>query len=149
VNIQIPGAMMLLAAALLIGAEMRRNMRVRIRALENAIALAEHFKQRIELFNMPLNEIYKEYIIPGREECLSDAQIEQLCGEMGEGAEILRDFFAKLGENYRADALGLCTYTLEQLRKTLERAKTEYPSRLKLCTALPILISLSLIILIL
>ena len=58
-------------------------------------------------------------------------------------------FLDALGSGYREDTLRLCDDTAARLQSRLEKAEKEYPSRIKLYTAMPLLIAVSVIVLIL
>ena len=144
----IAGVILLLLAAAALGRGLGMREKRYMEALRCTVDLLSHIRRKIDLFATPCGEILADARTADGQP-VTEERIQSLCAEMGAEGAVLAEFWGKLGSGYREDTLRLCDDTiarLEERRKTVER---EYPARVKLYTAMPWLIAVSVIVLIL
>lgn len=144
--VRITGAFLLLAAAAALGVGFRTQEQKHIRALARSVNLLYHARRKIDLFSTPSTEIFEDYSDEDGYS-IDEEALKRLYASMGGEAEILQSFFEKLGNGYKADTLRLCDHTLAMLEERLQHAEKEYPARIRLYAAMPLLFAVSLIVL--
>ena len=142
------GVILLLSSAAALGRGLGQREKRYIQALTQAAELLHHIRRRVDLFSTPCREILADAFTPDGVR-YTEERIQALSQEMGKEGILLRSFFEKLGSGYREDTLRLCDDTLSRLQQRLTAAEKEYPARLKLYTAMPLLIAVSILVLIL
>jgi len=142
------GMLCVLLAAGLLGMGLGREEQQYLESLRCAVDLLRHVRRKIDLFSTPCDALFSDAQasdgLP-----LTDEKLQQLCTQLRGEGQILRSFLDALGSGYREDTLRLCDDTAARLQSRLEKAEKEYPSRIKLYTAMPLLIAVSVIVLIL
>ena len=142
------GSLCLLLAAGLLGMGLGREERQYLEALRCAADLLRHIRREIDLFSTPCDALFIDaHALDGLP--LTAEKLQRLCMQLRGEGQILRSFLDALGSGYREDTLRLCDDTAARLQSRLEKAEKEYPSRIKLYTAMPLLIAVSVIVLIL
>ena len=126
--------------------------RQRHRQLGRFLALLDCIITQIELYNLPLDEIYRrcykcddcdrftELLINGSEFCGALNEIELYIND--EERRLLYDFGAALGKSGREEQLKLCRYTIERLKAAYDKCIAELPKQTKLAETLGLLSAL-------
>ena len=138
--IRLLGAVLLSVSALFIGIALRRRALNRVKALAEAAEKVRKIRQNIALFNTPAGDLI------GDAERKTQARLYM---ELAEDAPILREFYEKLGRDCREETLRMCDFTASVLEEKQKAAEKVYQAHARMYTAIPLLISFSIIVLIL
>lgn len=144
----VTGVLCVLLAAGLLGMGLGREERQYLESLRCALELLHHIRREVDLFSTPCDALFRDAKAPDGLP-VTDEKLQHLCVQLRSEGQILRSFLDALGSGYREDTLRLCDDTAARLQNRLEKAEKEYPSRVKLYTAMPLLIAVSVIVLIL
>ena len=153
--VQMVGACLLLIAAAAVVIRLRIDEKRYIQSLQCAVRIIRHAKRKISLFGTPTEDILCDFDDSGcakylcvRKDVGFHAGVAPVSAALHKQEQALFDHFAeRLGQGYKEDALKLCDFTLSCLEEKTAKAEIEYPSRMKLYTALPILFAVSLFVL--
>lgn len=146
-----------MVAAVAIVIRLRSDESACLKALRCALSIVYHAERKIMLYDSPIEEILIDFdnrsvpkpLSVNRNEGFTEAVQPVLKALRGHEQTVFGQFVEKLGQGYKEDALKLCEFTRKSLEEISLRAEAEYPSRVKLYTALPILCAVSLLVLIL
>lgn len=151
---QIVGSTFLLGAAVMYTVSIRKKESYQQRALEDALAFVDYAKTKIHLFDTHTTELLSDFYLDGHRDMLADRSTdlvvwaEHISYYLADAdSKTLKHFAASLGGTYKEDAVRLCEYTYSRLQDSYRQSEKEYPARIRLHTALPILLACTLMVL--
>ena len=135
---------------------LNREIQRDIRIVDAYLSLLRYIRTQIDLYALPIGEIFKKcdktmLFSCGwkSEELPKDFRELFLCGNIRDKMtkEIISEFCADFGRNYREEELKRCEVYIESLEIQRGRLASEIPNRKKLNITLCVSVSLALIIL--
>lgn len=147
IKIKLIGAVMILCACACACAFYEKGEKNKIFHLASCYDYIRYIKTQIEYFSMPIDTIHSSYE-PKSELCdalIANEGIDKLFEK--EDATLISGFFSSLGKGMKNEELSLCSYTIEELEKRIERKKSDYPNKIKVFRATALFIGFCTIIL--
>ena len=96
---------------------------------------------------MPIDKIHRSY---DQKSELCDALIANKGMEIyfeKEDIPLISEFFSSLGKGMKSEEIALCSYTIEELEKRIEKRKADYPNKIKVFRATTLFVGFCTIIL--
>ena len=150
------GAGILVISAWLISCTLIHEHTTALNELEALYDMIFYIRDNIEHLMKPIPDIFREYKNHFLETCgfLSEVRSKDLRAAWetqtfhisGETKQLLEHFIKNIGNGYRKEELRLCDYTLERLRKLLDRTRSDTINQLKLYKTVPMMLALSVIL---
>ncbi|MBO5671057.1 MAG: hypothetical protein J6S41_05865 [Clostridia bacterium] len=150
------GILILIAAGIWCGLAVRRAERSRIALLASSVALIQHTRRKIDLFETPTAELFVDFS-EGFDEKTRRSLIEKpltvalrpIIATLGSDGDALEKFAREIGSGYKTDAMRLCDYCLAVMENRHAAAVGRYGTHKKLYIVLPLLFAFSVIVLLL
>lgn len=142
------GAIIILCACVFGSYIYEKKQKNRMQYIAEACDFIKHIKSEIEFFCTPYKKIREEYLKNNSSALLfcDDLHEKENFLEKDE-KKILQAFFSSIGKGFKDEEISLCEYTYSSLEKKLEKAKEEYPNKIKVFRSMMLFFGVCVIIL--
>ncbi len=146
---KIIGALLILCASICSCVFYEKNEKSKISSAIKACDFIKYIKTQIEYFSTPINKIIASY--EDKSPLIEDLSTKSFSVakrllDRGD-FKLVFDFFSSLGKGLKDEELSLCSYTIEELQKCIEKKEKDYPDKIKVFRAMALFFGFCVIIL--
>lgn len=144
------GVILFVASAYFLGGGLRNCVRIRIRALETAVAVLRHAEQKISIFGDPADRLFADVTgVDARWQTdIRQGNFQNLLRDMQEDAPLFEECLRTMRSACKTEVLQRCRYNLSVLEERQKRYDGVYQSQKRLYTVLPLLSAIAVLLLI-
>lgn len=145
---KIIGTILILFASVCACVLYERKEKQKISSAIEACDFIKYIRAQIEYFSCPIDKIFNSYEPKGTLiEALISGKHEEASRLLSkEDFKIINTFFLSLGKGLKNEELSLCSYSLSELERSIEKKKSEYPSKVKVFRAMALFCAFCIII---
>lgn len=146
---KIAGALLILCASICSCVFYEKTEKSKISSANEICNFIKHIRAQIEYFSTPISKIFSSY-----DE--KTPLIKDLCDKSFSGSKrllekgdykLVFDFFSSLGKGLKDEELSLCSYTIDELQKSIDKKEKDYPDKIKVFRAMALFFGFCVIIL--
>lgn len=141
------GSILILCACVVTCVLYERSEKQKLSYLSSVCDFIKNIKAQIEYFSSPTEKIFSSY--EPKTDLIADLITKKDVSMYfeAEDCRIVEDFFNSLGKGMKDEELCLCSYTISELEKRIEKKRIDYPNKIKVFRAMTFFSGICVIIL--